>query len=165
MHSPFASVLVVALCSTLLACSSGSSAPAAPPGEGSPVIVSGTVERELAEYASNQPFTPARGAHVVLELRRYIGEDGLSPIVAQVDLPFTGLPLDYQLRGEASALLADGHTFTFDAVVYNHPGEAPEVGDLISEHRYDVQALPAALDVRVSGLESCAAPDAGEFCI
>jgi hypothetical protein len=165
MRISFASVLGVALGSTLLACSSASTAPAAPPGAGSPVIVAGTVERELPDHAYNKPLTPAPGAHVVLELRRYIGEDADSPTVAQVDLPFTGLPFDYQLRGEASALLAEGHAFTFDAVVYNHPGTDAVVGDLVSETRYDVQALPAALDVRVSGLESCTAPGAGGFCI
>ena len=168
MHSPFASVLVVALCSTLLACSSGdagSTTPTAPTGEGLPVIVSGTVERELAEYAYNEPVTPAPGAHAVLDLRRYIGEDGDSPLVSQVDLPFTGFPLDYQLRGDPSALLAKGHEFRLHAVVYNHPGTSLAVGDLISDAQHAVEALPATLNLGVSGLESCTAPLAGGSCI
>ena len=68
-------------------------------------------------------------------------------------------PLTYELRGAA---LPPGDKLLLD-LRFAAGGAAPPL-ELISEYRNELEPGAAQLDILVSGLEPCDAPNAGGFC-
>src|SRR5262249_20376584 len=129
------------------------------------VVVSGSLVRELRNFSDNDPITPAADAHAIISLRKYEGEDVGAPLLMTIDAPFHGFPLAFELRGDAAALFADKGTVLVEAAVYNHADTTAQVGDLVTESRYELRAPARNYVVNVSGLESCKSPNAGGYCL
>lgn len=127
------------------------------------VVLRGTISRELREYSDNRPFVLTADNHVVLSLRRYQGEDTDAPLVlgASLTLPSgqLDLPRAYELRGAA---LPPDETLLID-LRFEAGGTARPLA-LISEYRNELDPGATQLDILVSGLEPCDAPNAGGFC-
>lgn len=127
------------------------------------VVLRGTVSRELREYSDNRPVVLTADNHVVLSLRRYQGEDTDAPLVLAASLTLPPGPLDlpraYELRGAA---LPPDETLLV-GLRFEAGGTARPL-ELISEYRNDLDPGATQLDILVSGLEPCDAPNAGGFC-
>ncbi len=127
------------------------------------VALRGTIRRELREYSDNRPFILTAANHVVLSLRRYQGEDTAAPLLLGASLTLPPGPLDlpraYELRGAA---LPPDETLLID-LRFEAGGTARPL-ELISEYRNDLDPGATQLDILVSGLEPCDAPNAGGFC-
>lgn len=127
------------------------------------VVLRGTISRELREYSDNRPFVLTAANHVELTLRRYQGEDTDAPLVRTATLALApgqlDLPLTYELRGAA---LPTGETLLLDLRLA--AGGTARPLELISEYRNELEPGAAELDILVSGLEPCDAPNAGGFC-
>ncbi len=167
MKSALAATLVSLTLALLAGCAAdtgptaGASAIVAGTGD---LLVTASVVREITPTTTSEALTPAAGAHTHVELRRYVGEDAPAELVLADDQPFTGLPLNLTVRGDAARVFADRSKLLLFVSVLNHPGNDRRVGDLMSEYRNEVTAAGDSLTVKVSGLESCDAPGAGGFC-
>jgi hypothetical protein len=62
-----------------------------------PVVLRGTIRRELREYSDNRPFILTAANHVELSLRRYEGEDTDAPLVRSATLTLAPGQLDLPL--------------------------------------------------------------------
>ncbi len=128
-----------------------------------PVIVRGTLTRELSTYADNRPWVLADGNHLDVLLLAYRGEDAPAPeaLRAQLTLPpgpFT-LPREYELRG---TLPAGDLTYLLSVEV--HSGGTARPLQLGSEYQNRLRPGTARLDIKLTGLEPCDAPNAGGYC-
>jgi hypothetical protein len=129
------------------------------------LIVAGTVDRVFEEFSFNGPFEPNPGAHVRIEARAYMGEDGPSPLVAASDEPFAGeLPFAFELRTRFPDAPVEAESLMIHVEVYNHPGTESAPGDLVTEIFTDAIVGDDDVVVKVSGLEACSAPNHGGFC-
>jgi hypothetical protein len=133
-------------------------------GAGAPVV-RGVITREMTRFTRNDPFVASAGAILAIELRRYEGEDTPAPLVAAgtIELPVGAtLPFAYELRAAPGARAAGATYFVSAAITAIDASGAPF--KLMSEYRNELADGADALDFTVSGLESCASPDAGGFC-
>ena len=127
------------------------------------VVLRGTISRELREHSDNRPFVLTADNHVVLSVRRYLGEDTAAPLLMGASLTLPpgplALPRAYELRGVPlppdETLLIDLH---FDA------GGTARPLELTSEYRNELAPGATQLDIIVAGLEPCDAPNAGGYC-
>lgn len=128
-----------------------------------PLVLEGTLGRELHAASDNRPFVLAPGNVAAIELRRYQGEDAAAPLLlrAEATLPpgTLALPRRYEVHGE---LVRDGGTILV-SVEFTSGGTA-RPRQLVSEYRNELTGDATTLDLVVSGLEACDAPDAGGFC-
>lgn len=167
MKNAFAATLVSLTLALLAGCAadteptSGASAIVSGSGD---VLVTANVVREITTTTTSEAITPAAGAHTRIELRRYVGEDAPADLVLADDQPFTGLPLNLTVRGDAARVFAGPSKLLLSVTILNHAGNDTRVGDLTSEYRNEVNAAGDSLTVKVSGLEPCDAPGAGGFC-
>lgn len=172
------STLVAAL--LLASCQSASNHSAPPPDRSSghagastttgplvlgsgPLLARGTITRELSPHSDNRPFVLAPGNHLDLELRTYAGEDRPAPLALQasVTLPVgtLTLPLAYELHG---TLPSSDDTYLLHLEVHSGGSERPL--ELVSEYANELAPGVHQLDVVLTGLEPCDAPNAGGFC-
>lgn len=166
----FASVGLVAL-----GCASTGDHGAVPPSGGvvieptegvsNDVLVEVELVQDKGKHTYNEASKVSPDAHVVITLRRYVGEDASAPLVTQVDVPFTGFPFVHEVRGDSREVFASGRPLLVAASVLNHAGADAEVGDWISESSNKIDRAGQKLDVTVSGIESCDAPNAGGYCL
>ncbi|RKZ93270.1 MAG: hypothetical protein DRR19_01630 [Candidatus Parabeggiatoa sp. nov. 1] len=128
------------------------------------LLVSGHVEREFTDHTWNEEFVATDAAHVVIQVRRYEGEDVAAPLLAERDVPFKSLPFDFDVRVAPKDMPRNDEQLLISVNIYNHEGTEGAVGDLIDEYRNMVEPRTEEVKIIVSGLESCDDPNAGGFC-
>ena len=147
---------------TVLACSSNGTQPVGPDGAGGDVmLVSGTLVREENAHTWNEPFIADAAAHVKIQLLSFPAADGPAFPFVTLERPIVALPFGFELRSDG--LFSD---VILSATVYNHAGNEVRVGDLTNEYLEEIDGIITTnREIRVSGLESCDAPNAGGFCV
>jgi hypothetical protein len=129
-----------------------------------PIYVSGTVTREMTETTWNQPFVPTPEVHVRMRLYTFY-YDGPLTVLAERDVPFVELPFEFELCADPDAVEAAREgVLAVDVNVYNHAGDSPRVGDLVSEYQNEIDGPTSDLEILVSGVEHCDDPNAGGLC-
>ncbi|NUP09195.1 MAG: hypothetical protein HOW73_24355 [Polyangiaceae bacterium] len=128
-------------------------------------LVRGVGIREMTATTYNEEILPAPDAHAVVSLRRYEGEDASAPLVTEIDIPFTGFPVPFEIDGDPVAAFGDSDTLLLRIEIFNHAGTDATIGDLVSEHSNEIQSAGTEVEILVGGLESCDAPNAGGYCV
>lgn len=128
-----------------------------------PVIVRGRLTRELTRHSDNRPLVLAADNRFELELRGYMGEDRPTSLQMHTTLtlgpgPLT-LPLDYEVRGTGPT---GDDKFLLTLEVHSGGADHPLV--LMTEYSNEIEPATTRLDVKLTGLEPCDAPNAGGFC-
>jgi len=128
-----------------------------------PVIVRGRLTRELTRHSDNRPLLLAADNRFELELRGYMGEDRPTSLQMHATLtlgpgPLT-LPLDYEVRGTGPT---GDDKFLLTLEVHSGGADHPLV--LMTEYSNEIEPATTRLDVKLTGLEDCDAPEAGGFC-
>ncbi|MFO0547450.1 MAG: hypothetical protein U0271_03625 [Polyangiaceae bacterium] len=134
-------------------------------GQGA-LLLRGKIDRELGVHAANDDFVADRDAVLHLELRQNRGADAAAPLAIAADVKLTeGLlvfPIEYELHGDPTKLVADGSYFLSAQVTNGPKGSGPHT--LASEYRNEVIGGEREKDFLVTGLELCGSPNAGGFC-
>lgn len=82
----------------------------------------------------------------------------------------SNLPFIFWITGDLNQIfpnLGPGTFYTVNVSLKNPHREKPQVGDLVSEYvnTIDATTIKDGLEIKLTGLESCKAPNAGGYCV
>ena len=141
---------------------------------------SDTLVQGKIKYVQNEPFTHptafefTQDSHAVIGLYYSVSAlgDGPSELVAETEIKnITGFPIAYRINGEPEAAFSKRGDYFLRAEIFSGAGNKLAVGDLISESFTPVVSSLftasdlSAVEIAVTGLESCDSPDVGGFCL
>lgn len=136
-----------------------------------PVIVSGQIVHQRGvKHTYDHDFNFTEESHVVVQLVHYLGQASQASIVKEIRFSHVkALPLAYAITEDSSTgssqdLFAREGTYAVQTRVHSQAGDEVKVGDLITETSNIVSAPMRDMTVFVTGVEDCAAENAGGFC-